>query len=214
VNFYGHAWLATRAERGSGFVLGAMLPDLAGMARLRLCEVRDPELAAGVVLHHRTDAAFHALPGFIGLASEAAAGLRERGVARGPARGAAHVGLELLLDGSLAADTSAIAGFEAALEVAARADVRAALVWRGDGAHRFARLRERLSGSGVPGVYRDVGQVAERVAFALGSRPRLALDARAERELPGWLQALQPAVERAAPEWVAALARSLPGGTP
>ena len=36
MNFYGHAWLARRAARGSGFVLGAMLPDLAGMARLRL----------------------------------------------------------------------------------------------------------------------------------------------------------------------------------
>jgi hypothetical protein len=91
--------------------------------------------------------------------------------------------------------------------------VRDALVWRGDGARRFERLHERLRGSGVPRVYRDVDQVAERVAWALGSRPRLALEARAERELRGWLDELKPAVERAAPQWVGALARSFPGET-
>jgi acyl carrier protein phosphodiesterase len=211
VNFYGHAWFAQRESESCGFVLGAMLPDLAGMARLRLLEVRDPELAAGVALHQRTDAAFHALPCFARLCAEASRALRERGVERGPARGAAHVGLELLLDGWLAADSRAVECFDSALGSASRADVRASLVWRGDGARRFARLQERLCGSGVPGVYRDVEQVAERVAWALGARPRLALDARGERELAGWLRELQPRVERLAPRLVGEVAARLEG---
>jgi len=213
VNFYGHAWLAARERRGSGFVLGAMLPDLAGMAGLRLCEVRDPELAAGVALHHRTDAAFHALPGFVRLAVDAAAALRRRGVARGPARGAAHVGLEILLDGQLSGDGASIERFDEALESAASTEVRRALVWRGDGEAHFARLQRRLLDSGVPGVYRDAARVAERVAWALGSRPRLALDPGEERQLLPWLEELEPAVERAAPEWIGALAGGLDGET-
>jgi hypothetical protein len=212
VNFYGHAWFAQREARGSGFVLGAMLPDLAGMARLRLLELRDPELAAGVDLHHRTDAAFHAAPRFARLCAEASAALRGRGVARGPARGAAHVGLELLIDGSLAGDSAAVERFDEALESASRSEVRDSIVWRGDGARRFARLQERLCASGIPSVYRDVEQVAERVAWALGSRPRLALDARGERELAGWLSELAPRVEELAPLLVGEVAARLARG--
>jgi len=213
VNFFGHAWLASREPRGSGFVLGAMLPDLAGMARLRLVEVRDRELAAGVALHHRTDAAFHASPSFVRLYATASAALRRRGVERGPARGAAHVGLELLLDGSLSGDSVAVERFDAALAAAGRDEVRAALVWRDDGALRFARLQERLLQSGVPAAYRDVAQVAQRVAWALGSRPRLALDERGERELPAWLAELQPQVARVAPALLGELESRLSGGT-
>jgi acyl carrier protein phosphodiesterase len=209
VNFYGHAWIALREARSRSFVLGAMLPDLAGMARSRLEQVRDPEVAAGVSLHHRTDAAFHGAPTFLQLYAEAAAALRERGVARGPARGAAHVGLELLLDGSLSADSSAVDEFAEALEVAGHPDVRAALVWRGDGAERFARLHERLCDGGVPGVYRDTERVAERVAWALGSRPRLALDARGERELAAWLAELRAVVENLTPRLLGEVATRL-----
>lgn len=206
VNFYGHAWVAMRGPAGCGVVLGAMLPDWAGMLRARLEQVRDPELAAGVALHHRTDAAFHASPGFVRLLADAAAALRERGVERGPARGAAHVAVELLLDGSLSERAEDGERFAAALDAAARPDVRAALTWRGDGAARFARLPARLRQGGVPGVYRDPRQVAERVAWALGSRPRLALDTRTERELVTWVAALRPAVETAAPQLLAELA--------
>jgi hypothetical protein len=202
VNFYGHAWVALRESRSSGFVLGAMLPDLAGMARTRIERVCDPELAAGVALHHRTDAAFHAAPAFVRLYAEAAAALRERGVERGPARAAAHVAIELLLDGSLPHAAAELERFGEALESGARPEVRSALVWRGDGAERFARLHARLRGGGVPGVYRDPARVAERVAWALGSRPRLALDARGERALGAWLVELQPRVAAAAPALV------------
>jgi hypothetical protein len=162
--------------------------------------VRDPELAAGVALHHRTDAAFHAAPGFVRLYASASAALRARGIARGPARGAAHVAVELLLDGGLPGGPAEIERFDEALGIGARPEVRAALVWRGDGAERFARLQARLRGGGVPGVYRDTDRVAERVAWALGSRPRLALDARGERELGAWLAELQPAVYAAVPD--------------
>ncbi|HXZ84980.1 MAG TPA: hypothetical protein VEI82_05775 [Myxococcota bacterium] len=209
MNFYGHAWVALREPRSRGFVLGAMLPDLAGMARSRLEGVRDPELAAGVALHHRTDAAFHAEPRFARLCACAAAALRERGVARGPSLGAAHVAVELLLDGSLPHDAELAERFAEALAEGALPDVRGALLWRGDGAQRFARLHARLGSRDIPAVYREPARVAERVAWALGSRPRLALDARGERELGGWLAELQPQVEAAAPALVDELAARL-----
>jgi hypothetical protein len=177
-----------------------MVPDLAGIVRARLEAVRDPELADGIALHHRTDAAFHAAPGFVQLHAGAARALRARGVARGPARGAAHVAVELLLDGRLPGGAAEAARFCEALDAAGRAPVDAALCWRGDGAQRFARLRRRLRWGGVPEVYRDPASVAERVAWALDSRPRLALDARARGELGAWIRELTPAVERAAPQ--------------
>jgi hypothetical protein len=57
-----------------------------------------------------------------------------------------------------------------------------------------------------------VEQVAERVSWALGSRPRLALDARGERELAGWLNELKPRVEELAPLLVGEVAARLAQG--
>ena len=53
------------------FVLGSMLPDLASILGTRLNGAGAVTLAAGVALHHRTDAAFHRLPGFHSLCGEA-----------------------------------------------------------------------------------------------------------------------------------------------
>jgi hypothetical protein len=58
-------------------------------------------------------------------------------------------------------------------------------------------------------VYRDPASVAERVAWALGARPRLALDARAQGALGSWIRELTPSVERDGPQLLRDLAGRL-----
>jgi hypothetical protein len=129
VNFIGHAtvalwfcedptWRARGPASFSEFVLGAMLPDLAAMARLKLpARIPAGPLAEGVALHHRTDGAFHGDPSFVGLTHQTLDLLTSHGVARGPARGVAHVGVELLLDGELLRIPAVVEVYQAALAV-------------------------------------------------------------------------------------------------
>jgi hypothetical protein len=62
VNFFGHAALAAARQSDPGFVLGAMLPDLAPLAGLRIAAVDAEEVAAGRAFHVAADARFHADP--------------------------------------------------------------------------------------------------------------------------------------------------------
>src|SRR5262245_49760363 len=101
MNFFGHATVACARDAAPRFVLGSMLPDLAGMASLRIRGVHDPELERGVELHHATDRAFHGLPPFRAVCSAALTLLEPQGVSRASARAVGHVGAELLLDGLL-----------------------------------------------------------------------------------------------------------------
>ena len=55
--------------------------------------------------------------------------------------------------------TYGAAPFGKGFEAAARPDVRAAQVWRGDGADVIARLHQRLRHGGVPRVYPDPARV-------------------------------------------------------
>jgi hypothetical protein len=145
-----------------------MLPDFATMCQARLAPPADPEVAAGVDHHHRADAAFHRLPGFLALYRDAEARLRRAGAGRGPARGAAHVAIELFLDGELVRDQEVADGYLAALDRGAP-DRRAGFDL--DGWHRLhARLAER----GAPHGYRDPALVAEIVVRILAPRRYLA----------------------------------------
>ena len=67
MNFFGHAVVAGWFEGDPRYVLGSMLPDFASMSGTRLNPVEQPEVAAGVALHHRTDDAFHGAPSFLHL---------------------------------------------------------------------------------------------------------------------------------------------------
>lgn len=86
MNFIGHAQVALWTSSSPAFVLGAMLPDFASMAGTRLAarlhSSDEPELAAGVSLHHLTDEVFHGSAPFIALMQEAMDALTGRGVAR------------------------------------------------------------------------------------------------------------------------------------
>lgn len=195
MNFFGHALLAHRRRDEAGFVLGAMLPDLASLCGVA-AEPGTAAVADGVAHHHRVDGVFHGCAAFHALVGETVAQLRARAVARGGARGAAHVAVELLLDGALARDEAACRAFRRALTLGAAGAVA---LPDGEAAARLARVCERLVGSDVPAAYADPAFVAERVCGALSRRPRLALDAAARAAVHATLPDVAARVRAAAP---------------
>jgi len=188
VNFFAHAALAHELRADPAFVLGAMLPDLCGFARVRLASDPGGALGAGVRFHHASDAAFHAQRVFVARCGELSAALEARGVRRGPARGVAHVANELLLDGWLAREAGVPSTYRAALKCAGE------LLGTSDAAPSLSVALDpvcaRLVAAPLPESYADVAFVCERVERALASRTFLAL-------AQGELLALAPAVARA-----------------
>ena len=187
MNFFGHALVASWRSEHPAFALGAMLPDFQTMIGAR-AQTDHPELSAGIDFHHATDRAFHQIPAFRTLEAEAVARLSAAGLARGPARGAAHVSVELCLDALLIEEPNAVASYLTALALAPSAPLR----WSpSSGATHFETLCTRLTSRGVPPP--DPSHIATRVTRALSSRPLLSLDSPASvallRELPSILAA-------------------------
>ena len=183
MNFFGHAWLAARYRDDAGFVLGAMLPDLAPMAGLVVATIEDAGVAAGRAFHLRCDAAFHRAPRFNALVLSASHALQDAGVRRGPARGAAHVGVELFLDAWIARHLGVPQAYRAALTAAP--DLAPRIHFEdevGQEALTFAALCGKIAASDLPEEYADPHFTAERIARVLSRRPRLAL-AEPERAL-------------------------------
>jgi hypothetical protein len=206
LNYLGHAAVATWRSRDRAFVLGAMLPDFATMIGARPPTTTHAGLEAGMRFHYRTDEVFHRSAGFVELTRSAFAWLLARGVARGPARAVAHVGVELLLDAELSRDEPVRRAYLAAVESGAPLVLGRHLRWPSrrdpDG---FDTLRERLLARGVAADEPDPTVVAQRLRRALGARPRLALDDGTELVARDWIVAARPDVAARA----AALAREL-----
>ena len=170
-----------------------MLPDFAGMCGARLGDTADVDLAAGIALHHATDAAFHRLAPVVALMRELDERLERLGCARGPRRAVAHVGVELLLDGVLVAEPAYRASYLAGIGCASAA------TWRdADGPARFAVLVERLRTYGVPDDLRAPDAIASRLARVLGDRPLLAPSPADLRAIARALADQQPRVAVAA----------------
>jgi hypothetical protein len=201
VNFFGHAMLAARQNEEPAFIWGAMVPDFASLAGVRFCEIADEVVAAGVEHHHRADCVFHDAEPFRRLMREGASALREAGVPRGGALGAAHVGVELFLDGALAAQEDRHA-FQRAL---AEAPIEAIRFSDAASTARWARLHARLRDA-RPEAYADPTFVCDRVIGALSRRPRLALDGPATSALRRVLPSLRPRVAEVAGELFALVA--------
>lgn len=182
MNFFGHAVIACRAEPSAAEVLGAMLPDFWGMARLRPAAIDDQDIAAGVALHHRTDDVFHRAPTFLALQSEHCAALEAAGVPHYSALAAAHVGVELLLDGWLLDQVGAPAAYGAALTIEAPA-----IRWRGEDSHdRWRSFVRRLRDADLPPRYRDPAFVGDRLVAILSGRRRLAVDDAGAAAILAW----------------------------
>lgn len=194
MNFFGHSTLALALDDDPRVLLGSMLPDFQGMARLRLDGVDDERVAFGIDHHHVVDEAFHGAPLFLRLMHDAQDELERAGVPWGPAMAVAHVGTELFLDGWIAHVIGEHPGYRAALRIEGHG------LRFHDGADRFQVLRERLAGSPLPIAYRDPGFVAERLVFILKQRPRLALDDAGRQAVAAWAPTGRDHVERWAAE--------------
>ena len=120
---------------------------------------------------------FHGSRAFLTLQAWAARALMERGLPRGPARGAAHVGIELFLDGALAGRTAPRQAY--ARSLADAETTRVPFIWRHERSQlRWRQLVARLRTGTIPEAYRDPDFVAACLVGALASRPRLALSDR------------------------------------
>jgi hypothetical protein len=196
VNFFGHASVATwSGDASPEYVFGAMLPDFVAITGARSTAPCDAEIARGVALHHATDAVFHAAPTFVALMGEARARLGDAGLGGGASRAAAHLGIELLLDGTLVGAEPHARAYEQAL-----ATLREAHLRFDDPAHgpRYWAFHARLRGYGVPHGYVDPAFVAARIRDALAGRPRLALGDVSVDDLARVLATLRPEITRRA----------------
>jgi hypothetical protein len=209
LNFVGHAHFARRLDRAPRFVLGAMLPDLASMAGIRLGRQEEALLASGVKDHHLVDDVFHAAPTFCRLQAEAASELGERGLGWGSARAVAHVAPELFLDGLLLEEDATLDLYREAIEEGGRADTLAAIRFHAEGHTRFASLHRRLTSYGPPHGYRDPAFVGDVLVRILRERPRLALRPEDVPVLDDLLPRLQRRVLDAAPALLAEVAAGL-----
>jgi len=196
VNFFGHAAVAVWApEATPALVLGAMLPDFATISGARSVEPAHPETARGVALHHATDLVFHAAPDFVALTRIVHERLASNGIRRGGARAAAHVGVELLIDGALVTDGRTCDFYGRAL-----LDAGPLVTCAGAGdTERLARFLERARRSGIPYAYADPRAVAARVERALSTRPLLALGPEQGEALAAALAEVADAVRERAP---------------
>jgi hypothetical protein len=196
VNFFGHASVATWSRDASPeYVFGAMLPDFVAITGARSTAPCDAEIARGVALHHATDAVFHGAPTFVALMGEARARLGDAGLSGGASRAAAHLGIELLLDGTLVGAEAHARAYEQALAALREAHLRF-----DDPSHgpRYWAFHARLRGYGVPHGYIEPAFVAARIRDALAGRPRLALGDVGVDEVTRVLAALQPEITRRA----------------
>lgn len=189
MNYFGHAAVASWADPSPGKSLGAMLPDFATMCSARLGEQTDPEVTAGVALHHRTDSVFHQAAPVLALMRELDDRLAALGCARGPRRAVAHIGTELLLDATLLDHPEYRDGFLAAFSID-----RARVVWR-EGGERFEQLWQRMTTYGVPDDLREIDSITYRLQRILAGRPLLAPNADDVRAIARGLAEHRPRVE-------------------
>jgi hypothetical protein len=209
MNFFGHAVVAGWQCREPAFVLGAMLPDLVNMLGTRLPRVDDPAVEAGVRCHFETDRCFHSAPTFLRLQQTALTALARAGVSKGPRRAAAHIGVELLIDDALKADTEGCASYCGALAWGQAQPVDVLVRWEERGhAERFCVLCERLARSSEARLHVTPRDIAAQLVHVIARRPRLRCAPHEVEPIAGWAVAAAAEVECA----LGALLRELEQG--
>jgi hypothetical protein len=207
VNVLGHAYVAERARPGDhAHTLGAVLPDLASIAGVRLvpgagssAPAVSPAIADGIACHHAADATFHSLALFRTGVAAMRRELLDAGLPTGPARAVAHVGYELLLDGTLVG-TATERAYRRALTIGTTATDVIAPSHRA----RWSAFVDGVSGHVHRRLgYDDVEWVADRLVAILRHRPRLRLDPAKVPAVARVLDRHVDAIRRRAPDVLA-----------
>jgi hypothetical protein len=209
MNFFGHAVVASWTTVEPAFVLGAMVPDFANMVGARVPSVTHEEIARGVAHHHETDRVFHDAPTFKKLMADARSELRARELPRPSALAVGHIGVEILLDATLARDDRGRGAYLDAIRAGDPSSLGAHLAWDEPTKDRYAVLVSVLVDRGVPRTGADPDAVAFRVRRALSRRPRLALTEDGERIVRSWAESAADAVADAAPTLIAEIVSGL-----
>lgn len=195
MNFVGHAVVAGLELDHGAFAFGAMLPDLSRFAgRHAFDPAADARLvAAGVDSHHRVDAAFHDHSAFRRwtAAVVAAMPVPDRG-----ARAAAHVAVELAIDGILLRGDRSGA-YDEALQWAAGAV---------DGGP-WQEVVDRMADGGIVAAYASAAGIADRVVSVMERRPRLRRLGVDRADLAGAVAEVLPDIEPAVGDLVVELSR-------
>lgn len=192
MNFLAHAEVARRLPRSSdAVVLGAMLPDLAHLVPIRLDRQRlSGGLTAGWNCHVAADRVFHADDRFRAAVSGMARQLQEHGWPRWPARAAAHVSWELLLDGRWAQRSDPTPWFAPVLRCSELVDRL-----QPDEQQRWEGLVHRQVSHPLWTSYIEPGAVAERTWRRLQATT-VGFDATGTGQLADLLHQQVPVVER------------------
>jgi hypothetical protein len=164
VNFVAHAVIAEALGCSPLEAFGSMVPDLANMVGIMSGKRSAPDLPVsalqyGSSVHVATDEAFHHHPTFVVLTRRAAGSMDGR---RHVNTAAAHVGIELMLDGLLLKESSS-KPYSVALEVASPFC-----------SGSWSELIEYLVDDNPTRHYRTIEGCAERTWRILGGRRVLA----------------------------------------
>jgi hypothetical protein len=214
VNLVAHVAVAERRDprAPAPFLAGAVLPDLAAMARVRLGRGGDDALGDGIAFHHAADAAFHASRWFNDHNRALRDVLLDAGVDRGAARAAAHAGLEMLLDGGLAVRPTVVRATGTALAAVtgpgATREAVQALVPATDRS-RWSEHLELIGRSFDARAYTSPDEIARRLHRMTSGRARIELAAAQVPLVARELAVFQPAVVADADAVVAEVATAV-----
>ena len=184
MNYFSHLFVARLAgPLTAPEALGTVLPDLLPIAGSRPdAALLPPEVLVGRALHHRTDHLFHRHGAFTSLVRGLRGTLLAAGLGPGTCHAGAHVGVELLLDGTLS-DPALVVAFREA--VALGQLVHPALP--PEGRSRWDEVTVRVA-TDDPSSLADPGEVGRRLFRVLGRRSRLTL---ALHDVPVVVEALR-----------------------
>jgi hypothetical protein len=204
VNFYSHIAIASLYSTDVGLAFGAMLPDLASLVGGRPPKTHCPKITRGYALHHATDRSFHAQEAFRRAMMAESQNLQSLGVRRGTALGAAHVGLELVLDDALAEDEPTQILFQTTVAAAAPQALCQSLEWdTAARAAQFETLRQRMWALATERPPLDGTLLTERLCRTLARHPRLAVRASDRALLQRWAAGLRTRCDCIWPDVVA-----------
>ena len=179
MNFVGHAVVAGCERADAAYAFGAMVPDLRRFAGGAPLPLDDALIDAGIASHHRVDAAFHDHPQF---RRWMAALVDAMPVADRGARAAAHVAVELAIDGVLL--RRGAAAYADAVEWAQQ---------RVDG--MWGDVTARMRAGAIVDAYGSAAGVADRVVSVMERRPRLRPIAPRRDDLRRAVAVVLPSIE-------------------